>query len=109
MAFFTPFNFVTLCQFYVVTSPVTSLRNYRIREMKVFCIYSCFSVSRYINGKKKITSLDTIEFLDTHVRINNPHLKSSGIIVFLCKFYLVNSEADEKPRRNKDRAVEKST
>ena len=34
--------------------------------------------------RQKITSLDTIEFLDTHVCTNNSHWQSSGII-FLCK------------------------
>ena len=36
-----------------------------------------------------ITSLDTIEFIDTHVCINNPHWQSSRIIVFLCKYDVV--------------------
>ena len=40
----------------------------------------------------KIVSLDTITFLDTHVCINNPKWKSSGIIVILCKYYIVISD-----------------
>ena len=61
--------------------------------------------------------------------INNPHWQSSGIIIFLCKYYIVISdtlvgffldvlflllavilsEPYEKPRRNKDWVTEKST
>ena len=33
-----------------------------------------------------MTFLDTTEFLDTHVCINNPHWQSSGIIIFLYKY-----------------------
>ena len=36
--------------------------------------------------------LGTIEFLDTHVRINNPHCQSSEIIIFLSKYYIVISD-----------------
>ena len=90
-------------------------------------IYGLFSVSRYIKGGRK--SLDTIEFLDTHVCINNPYWQSSGIIIFMCKFCLVISDAlvdssldvvflllavilselHKKPRENKDWVTEKST
>ena len=73
-------------------------------------------------------SLDTIEFLDTHVCINNPYWQSSGIIISLCKCYIVNSdtllgasflgmlfllvaekssELYEKPKRNKDWVTKK--
>ena len=31
--------------------------------------------------------------LDTYVYINNPHWQSSGIIIFLCKYYIVTSDA----------------
>ena len=34
----------------------------------------------------KIVFLDTIALLDTQVSINNPYQKSSGIIIFLCKY-----------------------
>ena len=30
--------------------------------------------------------------LDTYVCINNPHWQSSGIIIFLCKYYTVTSD-----------------
>ena len=79
--------------------------------------------------QKKITSLDTTEFLDAHACISTPHWQSSGIIIFLCKYYLINSDArvgsfldvfflllavilselHEKPRSNKDWVTEKST
>ena len=74
-------------------------------------------------------ALDTTEFLDTHVCINKPHWQSSGIIIFLCKYYIIISdtlvaffldvlllllavilsELYRKPRRNKDWVTEKST
>ena len=56
MAFFTQFSLVTLCQFHSNTSPllfVTSLRNYRMREKKIFCIYGSFNVSHYYKVGKK--------------------------------------------------------
>ena len=33
-----------------------------------------------------------IEFLDTSAFINNPHWQSSGILIFLCKYYIVISD-----------------
>ena len=97
-----------------------------MREKKIFCIYGCFSVPHYIKGRRKS---DTIEFLDTRACINKQHWQSSGIIIFLCKYYIVISdtlvgffldvlflllavrlsELSEKPRRNKDWVTEKST
>ena len=32
---------------------------------------------------------DTLEFLDAHVNINNPHWQRSGIIKFFYKYYIV--------------------
>ena len=40
----------------------------------------------------KITSSNTIEFFDTDVFINSPHWQSSGILIFLCKYYIVISD-----------------
>ena len=40
--------------------------------------------------KKKSTSLNTIEFLDTLAY--NPHWQGSGILIFLCKYYTVISD-----------------
>ena len=76
----------------------------------------------------EITSLNKTEFLETYVRINNPHWQSSGTIISLCKYYIVISdrlvgsfldalfvllavilsELPVKPRR-KDWVAEKST
>ena len=55
IAFFTPFNVVTLCQFYSITSPAlfTKLHSEMKREKKIFCIYGCFTISRYIKGGRK--------------------------------------------------------
>ena len=39
--------------------------------------------------KEKIKSLDTTEFLDTHVWIDNPHWQNSRIIIFLYKYDIV--------------------
>ena len=33
----------------------------------------------------------TTEFLDTSASINNPHWQSSGLLIFLCKYYIVIS------------------
>ena len=107
---------------------LTSSRNYRMREKKIFCIYGWFSVSCCIDKGRKITSLNTIKSLDTYVFINNPHWQSSGITIFLCKFYVgisdklvgsflnvlfllfavILSVPQEKPRR-KNWVTEKST
>ena len=70
-----------------------------------------------------------IEFLDTHVCINNPHWQRSGILIIFCKYCIVIldtlrgtfldvlfllpavilSELYEKRRRNEDSVTEKST
>ena len=91
-------------------------------RVKISGTYGCSSVSRCIKG-----DIDTIEFLDKHVCINNP--QSSGIIISLCIYYIVIldtlggsfldvfflllavilSELHEKPRRNKDWVTEQST
>ena len=34
----------------------------------------------------------TIELLDTSAFINNPHRQSSGVLIFLCKYYIVISD-----------------
>ena len=95
-----------------------------MRKNKIFGIYGCFGVSSFTKGGK---SVDTIEFLDTRVCLNNPRWQSSGII-FLCCYMVISdtlgrsfldvvflllavmlSELSEKPRRNKDSVTEKST
>ena len=52
---FLPFTCVTLCQFYSLSSLSYSLKitNYGMREKKIFCIYGCFNLSRYIKEGKK--------------------------------------------------------
>ena len=88
MAFFTLFIFVTLCQFYSITSPV--LFN-RMREKKIFAnVWLLLCITLY-QRRQKIISLDTIEFIDPHICINNPHWQSSGIIIFLWKYDAVIS------------------
>ena len=70
MAFFTLFIFATLCQFYSITSPV--LFN-RMREKKIFAnVWLLLCITLY-QRRQKIISLDTIEFIDPHICINNPH------------------------------------
>ena len=39
-----------------------------------------------------MTSLNTNEFLYTYAFINNPHQQSSGVLIFLCKHYIVISD-----------------
>ena len=99
-----------------------SLRNYRLREQKIFYIcgiYDCFSVSRYINRHN---------WIFRHTFMYNPHWLSNGFIIFSNKYYIVVSdklvgpfldvlflflpvilsEIHEKPRR-KDLVATKST
>ena len=53
MAFLIPFTRVTLCQFHSTTSTVLlKITNYRMRK-NIFCIYGCFSESRYFKGGRK--------------------------------------------------------
>ena len=134
MAFFTPLNFVTLCNFYSNTSPVSFTKLYwETIEWEERRFFAYMAASPYMRitlyqQRQKITSLNTIEFLDTYVFINSPHWQSSGILIFLCKYYIVVSdtlvysfldalflllaiilsELREKPRR-KDWVTEKST
>ena len=70
-----------------------------MREKNIFYIYGCFSVSRYMKEGRKphwiwieLNLKFKIEFLDTHVCINNPHWQRSGIIIFLSKCYMVISD-----------------
>ena len=70
-----------------------------MREKNIFYIYGCFSVSRYMKEGRKshriwieLNLKSKIEFLDTHVCINNPHGQRSGIIILLSKCYMVISD-----------------
>ena len=51
------------------------------------------STDHVISKEVKITYLDTTEFLDTHVCINNPHWQRSGITIILYKYDIVISDA----------------
>ena len=76
MAFFTSFNFVTLHQFYSIIFPVwlTKLHEEAIEwEKRRFFTYMAASLYQIRSAEVEMTSLDTIEFLDTHVCINNSH------------------------------------
>ena len=132
MAFFTPCNFVTLCQFYSITSPVifTKLHQENTEwEKRRFFGYMAASAYHVISKEVENQILRHNWFLDTHVCMNNPHWKSSRIIILLYKYYVVISdtlvgsflavlflllavilsELYEKPRRYKDWVTEKST
>ena len=95
MAFFIPFNFVTLLYFYSITSSVLitklvlitkKLQNERNEDF--LHIWLLHRITFY-QKTYKIRSLDTNQFLNTDVCINNPHWQSSEIISFLCKCYIV--------------------
>ena len=60
-------------------------------EERRFFAYMVVSAYHVISMEVENSPSDTIEFLDTHVCINNPHWQSSGTIVFLCKYYIVIS------------------
>ena len=94
MVFFTPFVFFKQCQFYSIASSVlfTKIRNYGMREKKDFLHIWLLQCITLYQRRQKTTSLDIIEFLNTHVCINNPHWQSIGIIIFLCKYYIVISD-----------------
>ena len=53
------FHFIRLCHTFLILtlSPLLSyspkITNYGVREKKIFCMYGCFNVSRYIKGGKK--------------------------------------------------------
>ena len=131
MAFFTPFTFVTLCQFRSNASPVlfTKLHEETIEWEKRFFAYMAASVYHVTSKKVKNHILIHSWIFGHTCCINNPHWQISGIIIFLCKHYIVTSDTlvgsfldvlflllavilsgpPEKPRRNKDRVTETST
>ena len=122
ISFFTQFNFVTICQFYSINSLVLFKKLCNQRKEDFLQIWLLERITLY-QRRQVITSLDTIEFLDTHYTcVNNPHRQSSGLIIFLCKYCIVISnklicsfldvfflllavilpKLHEKPRRNTD-------
>ena len=57
-------------------------------------VFAYIAVSAYhlISKEEENPSLDTTEFLDTCVYLNNPHWQISGIIVLWRKYYIVISD-----------------
>ena len=64
--------------------------NHEMRENKIFYVWLLQPITLYWR-RKKISSLEAITFLDTDPSIDNPYSQSSGIIIFLYKFYIVIS------------------
>ena len=137
MIYLISFTSVTLWKLYLITSPVLlRTSSYRMRKIKFFGIYSCFSVSHCIKGGRKLhkIALSTITFLNTNVCVNNPYWQSSRMMtfsyqcniskivilysclrhngrlfnVFFLFFTVILSELHEKPRK-KDWVIESST
>ena len=132
MTFFTPFTFVTLCQFHPNTWPLlfTKLHKETVeREKRRF--FACMAASAYHVISKEVKNRILIHnWIFRHsCCINNPHWQISGIIIFLRKCYIVTSDTlacsfldvfvlllavilsglHEKPKRNKNWVTEKST
>ena len=119
IAFSTWFTFVN----FTLPLPLCyslKIRNYRMREKKIFCIYGCFSLSRYIKGGRN--HIFRHERIFRYTCINNTHWQGGGIEIFLCKYFrytdrpflgcvillliVMISEHYEKSRR-KDWVIEK--
>ena len=92
MAFYTLFNSVnftlplSLCH-----SPNFTKKSQNRRTEDSLHIWLLQRITLY-KWRQKITSLNTIEFLDTYVFMNNPHWQNSGILTFLSKYYIVISD-----------------
>ena len=104
----------------------TSLRNYRMRKRKIFCIYRCFTVSRYIKGGRKSHLQIQLNFQTyMYVHVCTIHIDNLMELKYFCanilqlfQIYIPRgsfldvltvmlSELYEKPRRNKDSVTEK--
>ena len=129
MAFFTPFNFVTLCYFYSITSPLLfpKLHQETIEwEKKRFFAYMAGSAYR-VTSKEAENQMFRHNWNFRHTFVyKQPTLTKQWN--FLCKYYIVISdirvgffldvlflllavilsELYEKPRRNKDWVTEKN-
>ena len=95
MTFFSPFNFVTLCRFYFITSPVLFTKFYKeiIEWEKRRFFFSYMAASSYHVILKEVENhIFRPQFLDAPLYINNPYWQSSGIIIFLCKYDIVISD-----------------
>ena len=96
-----------------------------MREKKIFCVYGCFSVTRYINGGKK-SHLDTQLNFQTHmykqptltnqwnynifVRTLYSFFRYTGRLFLECALFLlavIFSGLHEKLRRNEDKLLKK--
>ena len=73
VTFFIPFTSASHCQFNSVTFPVLFPKNNKLfNERKEYFLYMwLLQCITFYRRRSKITSLDTIAFLDTHVCINN--------------------------------------
>ena len=99
-----------------------------MRKKEDFFAYMTASAYHVISKEVENCIFRQKEFLSTHVCTKNPHWQRSGTIIF-CKYFIVIldtlrgsfldvlflllavilSEFYEKPRRNKDSVIEKST
>ena len=132
MAFFTPFNIVTLCQFYSNTSNaiITKLHWETIEWDKKEHFLRMAASAYHVISKEMKNHILRLNWIFRHTCcINNPHWQRSGIItLFFPKYYIVISQTlvvsfldvvflllvvilsglHEKLRKNKDWVTEKS-
>ena len=85
MAFFIPFIWVTLFQFYSFTSPVLCTKNNKLwTERKEYFLYiwmlHCIALYQ---RRQKIVSLDTIAFLDTRMQKQSIQTKQWNYNIFV--------------------------
>ena len=82
---------VSFSQFFFVAFLVLFTENLKLwneRKEQILYIWLLQRITLY-QGRQKISSLDKIAFLDTHVYIDSPYCESSGIMMFLCKYSIV--------------------
>ena len=94
-SFFIPFSSVTLCQSYSISPPVlfTKINKPWNERKEDFLYMQLLQRITLYQRRSKITPLNIIAFLDTHVYINNPYWQSRGIMIFLKRYYIVISDA----------------
>ena len=64
-----------------------------MREKKIFCIYGCFGVTRYIKGRRKSHFQAQLNF-QIHIRMHKqPTLTKQWNYIMFVQYYLVISEA----------------
>ena len=88
------FHPIQLCQFYSSTFPVPFTKLKKSQNRRTEDSLHIWLLQRILlyKWRQKITSLNTIEFSDTYVFMNNPHWRNSGILTFLSKYYIVISD-----------------